>query len=221
MLEAELIDMENLDQLLDFTEDLIRNVALNVYGRVGTDFLSAFKVTSKKASGSDKTHSSFIMDAIRKKFKRVKYSEAVDILNRISKGKEGRHLTKKSIEFGEDLNKEQEKLLVEYFENVPVFVTHYPKSLKPFYMRQNLDAPDLVDNFDLLAPGVGEIVGGSLREHRVYLLEKAMEKQNLDLKSYEAYLETKRFGAMKMGGFGLGLERFFIISVLSSIINIY
>jgi asparaginyl-tRNA synthetase len=226
MLEAELIDMDNLDKLLDFTESLIRNVTLNIYDRVGVDFLSSFKKINKKTNASE-IHSNFILDVISQKFIRLKYSEAVDILNRILKGKLGktylrnwfiiiiliiffdlgRKITKKSIEFGEDLNKEQEKLLVEYFDNVPVFVTHYPKSLKPFYMRENLESQFLVDNFDLLAPGVGEIVGGSLREYRIDLLEKAMHKQKLDLKSYESYLETKKYGAMKMGGFGLGLER--------------
>lgn len=113
------------------------------------------------------------------------------------------------------MNKEQEKLLVDYFEHVPVFVTHYPKSLKPFYMRQNLESPEFVDNFDLLAPYVGEIVGGSLREHRLDLLTEAMQNQNIDIEKYKDYLETKKYGAMKMGGFGLGLERFiqFLINV--------
>ena len=116
-------------------------------------------------------------------------------------------MTKQRIEFGQDLNKEQEKLLVSHFENVPVFVTHYPKSMKPFYMRQNIEDPLFVDNFDLLAPHVGEIIGGSLREYRIELLTEAMNKKNLNIECYSSYLETKKYGAMRMGGFGLGLER--------------
>jgi asparaginyl-tRNA synthetase len=110
---------------------------------------------------------------------------------------------KTEIKFGEDLNKEQEKLLVDHFDQTPVFVTNYPKSMKPFYMRQNDSNPTLVDNFDLLAPFVGEIVGGSAREYRPDILVQSMQSQNLDLNLYQDYLKSKQFGGMKMGGFGI------------------
>ena len=67
-------------------------------------------------------------------------------------------------------------------------------------MHRNLENPDLVDNFDLLAPNVGEIIGGSLREHRIDLLGDAIKEQNLDLDLFKGYLETKKYGSMKMGG---------------------
>jgi asparaginyl-tRNA synthetase len=85
-------------------------------------------------------------------------------------------------------------------------------------MRRNQERSDLVDNFDLLVPNVGEIVGGSLREHNYKLLLEAMEEQGLNLHDYKEYLETKKYGAMKMGGFGLGLERF--VQFLLNIQNI-
>ena len=77
-----------------------------------------------------------------------------------------------------------------------------------FYMRQSKEMPECVENFDLLAPFVGEIVGGSLREYRVHVLTEAMKRQGLDLNEYKCYLDSKKYGAMKMGGFGLGLERY-------------
>ena len=85
-------------------------------------------------------------------------------------------------------------------------------------MRTCKEDADLVENFDLLAPFVGEIVGGSLRENNYNYLIEAMKRQNLNLDHYEQYLETKRFGSMKMAGFGLGLERF--IQFLLNIENI-
>jgi asparaginyl-tRNA synthetase len=207
MLEAELIDMNQLDSLLDFTEALVKDVALNSYKRFPSDLLASFNKQPLKEPKAA-LYTDMIKSILEKPFVRITYSEAVVLINKLLKGKQGRKMTKKSIEFGEDLNKEQEKLLVSHFENVPVFVTHYPTALKPFYMRQNIERPEFVDNFDLLAPFVGEIVGGSLREYRLEVLREAMKKQGLDVEAYGGYLETKKFGGMRMGGFGLGLERF-------------
>ncbi len=205
MLEAELIDMNNLESLLEFTETLVRDVALNTYNKFSSEFLSSF---SRPNYPKNSMYTEMIKLLIEKPFVRITYSEAVELIKKLLNSKLNKKMTKKSIEFGEDFNKEQEKLLVSHFENVPVFVTHYPTALKPFYMRQNVDRPEFVDNFDLLAPFVGEIVGGSLREYRLEILKEAMKKQGLDTEVYAGYLETKKFGGMKMGGFGLGLERF-------------
>jgi len=128
-------------------------------------------------------------------FKRVTYTQALAILN------ESKSKSKMApLAFGDDLNKEQEKQLVELLGGVPVFLTHYPKRMKPFYMRESATNGDLVENFDLLVPGVGEIVGGSLRESRVDVLEENIKRNGLDLNAFGLYLETKKFGSMKMGG---------------------
>lgn len=147
-----------------------------------------------------------IMNKLKtKKFVRITYKEAVDILNKLILDKKRKlNLSKKNqLSYGDDINKEQEKLLVEYFDNTPTFVTNYPKSMKPFYMRQNDQDATLVDNFDLLAPFVGEIVGGSNREYRVDILTETINKQNLDIGLFNDYLNSKKYGGMKMGGFGI------------------
>ena len=227
MLEAELIDMKNLDQLLAFVEKFVKDVSLNTYenfNKVEMNLIlsgnQAGKNKNKQNAEEQLRHVEILTDSLKKKrFQQITYTEAVKVLNKILTSNQKLSKTgKKKIEFGDDMNKEQEKILVEYFENTPVFVTNYPQNIKPFYMRQSKIDPNLVDNFDLLAPYVGEIVGGSLRENNVELLECRMRERNLDMNLFEHYLETKRFGAMKMGGFGLGLER--LVQFLANIENI-
>jgi asparaginyl-tRNA synthetase len=223
MLEAELIDMGNIDVILDFVEKFVKQVGLNTYrnfDRHDMNLITSAHSESVKLAKANYDHVQFVSNLLEKKqFVRISYKEAVRLLNNLlSTNKNYAKVIKKRIEFGEDLNKEQEKLLVDYFEQVPVFITHYPKKIKPFYMRQNDADSELVDNFDLLAPGVGEIVGGSLREYRVDLLEARIRESNLDMELFKQYIETKRYGAMKMGGFGLGLERF--VQFLANIENI-
>lgn len=209
MLEVELIDMDNLDQLLDLTETMIKDVIVNVYNKFNTQYFFNSLSQTEKTDSKTKNYTDFILNLAKSNFVRITYREAIDLLNKKKP---------KSIEYGQDFSKEQEKLLVDYFKQTPVFVTKYPKSLKPFYMRTCKEDADLVENFDLLAPFVGEIVGGSLRENNYSYLIEAMKRQNLNLDHYEQYLETKRFGSMKMAGFGLGLERF--IQFLLNIENI-
>ena len=147
----------------------------------------------------------FIIDKLTsKKFIRITYMEAIDILNKLILDKKRKlNLSKRvQVNYGDDINKEQEKLLVEYFDQTPTFITNYPKSMKPFYMRQNDQDSRLVDNFDLLAPFVGEIVGGSNREYRMDILIESIKNQNLNINLFNDYLNSKKYGGMKMGGFG-------------------
>lgn len=209
MLEAELVDMNNLDQLLDFAEIFIKQTATETYKKLEKNQLGIIT--------SSPDHADSILKTLDQKFHRITYTETVELLNKLIKQKKYSKVLKKSIEHGEDLNKEQEKLLTEYFQG-PVFVTKYPKAIKPFYMRESESSPELVDNFDLLVPGVGEIIGGSLRENRVDLLERRIRQCHLDLRLFDMYLETKKYGAMRMGGFGLGLER--LVQYLANIENI-
>lgn len=218
MLEVEMIDMDSLDKILDFTEHFLKTISIQTYTSMNKSELNI--IFDKNNSSSEKLD--YIKHIVKflneERFIRITYAEALEILNQQLSKSKFKKLTKKKIEFGEDLNKEQEKLLVEYFQNVPVFVTKYPKKIKPFYMRQSSNDENTVDNFDLLVPYVGEIIGGSLREYRINLLKQAINEQNLDQNLFELYLETKKFGAMKMGGWGLGLER--LIQLLINIENI-
>ncbi|TFK46800.1 asparaginyl-tRNA synthetase [Heliocybe sulcata] len=120
-------------------------------------------------------------------------------------------------EWGKPLQSEHERWLAEILIGGPVFVTDYPASLKPFYMRANPDG-ETAACFDLLVPHAGELVGGSLREERLDLLEKAMERHGLDADTYRWYLDLRKWGGAPHGGFGMGFER--LVSWISGIENV-
>lgn len=119
------------------------------------------------------------------------------------------HHMKLAAEFrwGSDLGGSDETIISRLHER-PVFVTHYPRDVKAFYMRQDRSDERLVENFDLLAPqGFGEIIGGSAREEEYDRLVRRMEEEHLDRADYEWYVDLRRFGSVPHGGFGLGVER--------------
>jgi len=138
-------------------------------------------------------------------FERITYTEAIDIL------RESNHNKKKKFNYlidkwGIDLQSEHERYLVEKHFKKPVILTNYPKEIKAFYMRQNDDGKT-VAAMDILAPGIGEIVGGSQREERYDKLTERMTEMHIPLEELDWYLDTRRFGACPHAGFGLGFER--------------
>ncbi len=138
-------------------------------------------------------------------FERLTYTEAIEIL------KESNHNKKKKFQYliegwGVDLQSEHERYLVEKHFKKPVILTDYPKDIKAFYMRQNDDGKT-VAAMDILAPGIGEIVGGSQREERLDKLEQRMKEMNIPAEELWWYLDTRKFGACPHAGFGLGFER--------------
>lgn len=133
-------------------------------------------------------------------FARVSYTEAIGILGSTS------GVFSSVPAWGDDLATEHERYLAEKHFGRPVFVTDYPASMKPFYMFLNPDGKT-VAACDLLVPGVGEIVGGSQREHRLPILTDRAVAQGLDLSVYAWYLELRRWGSAPHAGFGLGFER--------------
>ncbi len=144
-------------------------------------------------------------------FKRLTYTEAIEILEKVEDTFEY------PVKWGIDLQSEHERYLTENIIKGPVFITDYPKDIKAFYMRSN-DDNKTVAAVDLLVPGIGEIIGGSQREERLDLLKERMLEMNLDLDSYEWYLELRKFGGVKHAGFGLGFER--LLMYLSGMANI-
>ncbi len=137
-------------------------------------------------------------------FERITYTEAIDILLNSS------HYKKKKFQYdvkwGIDLQSEHERYLVEKHFKKPVIVTGYPAAIKAFYMRMNDDGKT-VAAMDILAPGIGEIVGGSQREERYDKLIERMENMNIPVHEMQWYLDTRRFGSVPHAGFGLGFER--------------
>jgi len=112
-----------------------------------------------------------------------------------------------NFEWGGDLGGSDETIISRLHDR-PVFVTHYPKGCKAFYMREDRGDPRVVENFDLLAPqGVGEIIGGSAREEDYERLVARIQHEHLPQEDYEWYLDLRRFGSVPHGGFGLGVER--------------
>ena len=105
-----------------------------------------------------------------------------------------------------DLQSEHERYLVEKHFKKPVILSNYPAAIKAFYMRQNDDGKT-VAAMDILAPGIGEIVGGSQREERLDRLESRMKEMNIPTEELWWYLDTRRFGTVPHAGFGLGFER--------------
>jgi asparaginyl-tRNA synthetase len=133
-------------------------------------------------------------------FERVTYTDAIDILHKSGEKFEF------PVEWGRDLQTEHERFLAEKHFKKPVIVTNYPRTLKPFYMRVD-DNGKTVSAMDILAPKIGEIVGGSQREERLDLLDLRMRECHLDPASQWWYRDLRRFGTVPHAGFGLGFER--------------
>ncbi len=142
---------------------------------------------------------------VENEFKRVSYTEAIDIL-RNSKPNKKKKFKFNIDKWGADLQSEHERFLVEKHFNCPVILYNYPATIKAFYMRMNEDQKT-VSAMDILFPGIGEIVGGSQREERLDVLQERIKAMGIDEKELWWYLDLRRFGSAPHSGFGLGFER--------------
>jgi asparaginyl-tRNA synthetase len=133
-------------------------------------------------------------------FERIDYTKAIEILEK--SGQKFEYQPK----WGADLQTEHERYLVEKHVGRPVVVMNYPEAMKAFYMRMNTDEKT-VAAMDVLAPGIGEIIGGSQREERLDVLDARMRKLKLDPAHYQWYRDLRRYGTVPHAGFGLGFER--------------
>ena len=148
---------------------------------------------------------------VERKFQRITYTDAVDLLKKSGQKFEF------PVEYGLNLQSEHERWLTEKHFKCPVTVFNYPKEIKPFYMRLN-DDNKTVTAMDLLVPGIGEIVGGSQREERLEMLEACMRRHNMNPADYKWYLDLRRYGTVPPSGFGLGFER--ILMFVTGVSNI-
>ena len=139
-------------------------------------------------------------NVLNNEFARVTYTEAIDIL--LASGQKFNY----PVKWGIDLQSEHERFLAEKHFGKPVFLTDYPKEIKAFYMKLNEDGKT-VRAMDLLAPGIGEIIGGSQREDNLEALEKRMDEVGLNKEDYSFYLDLRRYGSFPHSGYGLGFER--------------
>jgi len=142
---------------------------------------------------------------VNNNFKRITYTDSIDILKNCKPNKKNKFKYKIN-EWGVDLQSEHERFLVEKHFKCPVIIYDYPARIKAFYMRMNEDQKT-VRAMDVLFPGIGEIVGGSQREERLNVLEKRMRDMKVDKNELWWYLDLRRFGSVPHSGFGLGFER--------------
>ena len=148
---------------------------------------------------------------INSEFARVTYTEAIDLLEKSNKSFEY------PVAWGIDMQSEHERWLAEEYFKKPVIVTNYPTGIKAFYMRLD-DGGKTVSAMDILAPKIGEIIGGSQREERLDVLESRIRAQGLDPEVYWWYLDLRRYGTVPHAGFGLGFER--LVQFMTGMANI-
>ena len=202
MIEPE-IAFCDLEQLMDIEEDCLKFVVSRVLEKCPEEMEFCDKFIEQGLI--DKLHK-----LVNSKFVRIDHKEAIDILKKADKEWEFKP------EYGEDLAKEHEKYLTEYF-NGPVFVKNWPKDIKSYYMKLNPDG-ETVAGVDLEVPGAGEIMGGSQREENYDKLVARMKEMGIATEPLYWYLDLRRYGSVIHSGFGLGFER--LLMYITGIENI-
>ena len=210
MIEPE-VAFYDLDQNMDLAEDFIKYVVNYAIENCKDDleFLEQRLLQEEKSKPQAERSEMSLRDKLafigENNFKRVSYTEAIDILrnSKPNKKKKFKYLIN---EWGADLQSEHERFLVEKHFKCPVILFDYPANIKAFYMRLNDDGKT-VRAMDVLFPGIGEIVGGSQREERYDVLRQKMADLDIDEKELYWYLDLRKFGTAVHSGFGLGFER--------------
>jgi asparaginyl-tRNA synthetase len=192
MVEPE-VAFNDLIQNMDLAESFIKRIIRDVLNNCGED-MQFFEERIEKGLIQN------LELVLNKDFKRISYTEAVEIL------KNSGQTFEFQVAWGKDLQSEHERYLAEKHFNGPVILYDYPKEIKAFYMRLNDDGKT-VRAMDVLVPRIGEIIGGSQREERLEILESRMRSAGLKPEDYWWYLDLRRFGGVPHSGFGLGLER--------------
>jgi asparaginyl-tRNA synthetase len=192
MVEPE-IAFADLSADADHAEDMLKYVFKAVLEERGDD-MAFFAERVEKAAVER------LENIIKNNFVRMDYTEAVKILQ--NSGEKFQF----PVQWGIDLQSEHERWLAEKHVGRPVVLMNYPKDIKAFYMRLN-DDQKTVAAMDILAPGIGEIIGGSQREERLDVLDARMKEMGLPIEHYWWYRDLRRYGTVPHAGFGLGLER--------------
>ena len=202
MIEPEMAFCD-INGLMDIEEEMLKFVVSYVLEKCPEeiDFCDQFVAKGLKQK---------LTDIVNSKFTRIKHHDVIDILKKADVKWEFEP------DYGEDIAKEHEKYIVEYF-NGPVFVTDWPKEIKAYYMKVNPDDAT-VAAVDLLVPQAGELMGGSQREENLDKLLERMEQMGVDKSGIDWYLDTRRYGGCIHSGFGMGFER--LIMYLTGVENI-
>lgn len=203
MIEPELA-FASLSDICDLSQDLLRYLCKAVLDEHGDDmsFFNQFV---------DKDCLARVQHMAESNFEMMTYTDAVTALQN------AKQKFDYPVSWGLDLQSEHERYLAEELCKKPVIITDYPIEIKSFYMRVNDDGRT-VAAMDVLAPGIGEIIGGSQREERIEVLDQRMEQCGLDPENYQWYRDLRRYGTVPHAGFGLGLERF--VSYVTGVNNV-
>lgn len=203
MIEPEVAFAE-LKDIAQLAEDMLKYVFKAVLSERADDMaFFAERVDDKAVSR--------LQQIIDSSFVRMDYTDAITILQNCGKKFEY------AVEWGVDLQSEHERYLAEVHVGAPVILQNYPKDIKAFYMRMNEDGKT-VAAMDILAPGIGEIIGGSQREERLEQLDARMDAMGLIKEDYSWYRDLRRYGTVPHAGFGLGFER--LVSYVTGVGNV-
>ena len=194
----------DLNQMMDIAEDMLKFVFSYILENCKEEmnFFDSFVQKGVKQR---------LIDIVNSNFARVKYEDAVKILEKVKDRFEN------EVYFGCDLATEHERYLAEEHFKCPVFVTNYPKEIKSFYMKLDEDGRTVAAT-DCLCPGIGEMIGGSQREERLDVLLERMKECGLREEDYAEYLDSRRYGSVVHSGFGLGFER--LVMYITGVSNI-
>lgn len=209
MIEPEMA-FYDLEDNMNLAEAFIKYIIGYVMekNREDVEFLAARLAEEEKSLPADKRSEIGLIEklefVLNNNFERITYTEAIDILLQSPAYKKKKF--QYEVKWGVDMQSEHERYLVEKHFKKPVIVTNYPAAIKSFYMRLNDDGKT-VAAMDILAPGIGEIVGGSQREERLDVLTARMQQLGVPADELWWYLDTRRFGTVPHAGFGLGFER--------------
>ncbi len=203
MIEPEVAFAE-LGDVAQLAEDLLKYVCKAVLDERADDM--AFF-----AQRVDKDAINRLEKLVESSFVRMDYTDAIEILKNCDKQFEY------PVEWGVDLQSEHERYLAEEHVGAPIVMQNYPKDIKAFYMRLNEDGKT-VAAMDVLAPGIGEIIGGSQREERLEVFDSRLAEMGLDKEDYGWYRDLRRYGSVPHSGFGLGFER--LVSYVTGVANI-
>ena len=210
MIEPEMAFFD-LDDNMDLAEKFIKSVLRYVLENCQEDLAFLDERFAKEESSKPKLERSEmgllekIKFVVENEFKRVSYTEAIDVL-RNSKPNKKKKFKYPIDEWGADLQSEHERYLVEKHFKTPVILFDYPAKIKAFYMRLNEDGKT-VRAMDILFPGIGEMVGGSQREERLEVLKERIKAMGIEEEELWWYLDLRKFGTAPHSGFGLGFER--------------
>ena len=203
MVEPE-VAFADLSDMAQLSEDLLKYVCKAVLEERSDDM--AFF-----AQRVDKDAVNRLNKLVESSFVRMDYTDAIEILKNSGKKFEF------PVEWGVDLQSEHERYLAEEHVGGPIVMQNYPKDIKAFYMRLNDDGKT-VAAMDVLAPGIGEIIGGSQREERLEVFDARLVEMGLDKEDYSWYRDLRRYGTVPHSGFGLGFER--LVSYVTGVANV-